>query len=141
LQHCSPVPMTRRTSSNSNRRPARNDIVRENVSISSLRAGRYVLANLGPVRILMASEGGADVLFRTTVPLCASVAALWRPDVPPKREQGPTSRGAKELQKDLETAFLKRNRSKMDKPKLRTPAYRLFIDIKKPRPIIASGAA
>ena len=81
-----------------------NDIVREMFD-SSLRAGRYVLENLG-LSDYEAAE--AQRMFyshdRASV---RELAALWRPDVPPSENKAYVAR-AKELQKDLETAFLKR---------------------------------
>ncbi|MEM5543032.1 monovalent cation:proton antiporter-2 (CPA2) family protein [Sulfitobacter sp. AS92] len=79
-----------------------NDIVREMFD-SSLRAGRYVLENMG-LSDFEANE--AQKLFyahdRASV---RELAALWRPDVPPSQNAAYVAR-AKELQKDLETAFL-----------------------------------
>ena len=79
-----------------------NDIVREMFD-SSLRAGRYVLENMG-LSDFEANE--AQKLFyahdRVSV---RELAALWRPDVPPSQNAAYVAR-AKELQKELETAFL-----------------------------------
>ena len=81
-----------------------NDIVREMFD-SSLRAGRYVLENLG-LSDYEAAE--AQRMFyshdRASV---RELAALWRPGVPPSENKAYVSR-AKELQKDLETAFMNR---------------------------------
>ena len=81
-----------------------NDIVREMFD-SSLRAGRYVLENLG-LSDYEAAE--AQRMFyshdRASV---RELAALWRPDIPPSENKAYVAR-AKELQKDLETAFLNR---------------------------------
>ena len=79
-----------------------DDIVR-GMFDSSLGAGRYVLENMG-LSGFEASE--AQKLFyahdRASV---RELAALWRPDVPPSQNAAYVAR-AKELQKDLETAFL-----------------------------------
>ncbi|SFD46049.1 Kef-type potassium/proton antiporter, CPA2 family (TC 2.A.37.1) [Sulfitobacter brevis] len=81
-----------------------NDIVREMFD-SSLRAGRYVLENMG-LSEYEASE--AQKLFYTHDRASVrELAALWRPDVPPSENKAYVAR-AKELQKDLETAFLNR---------------------------------
>ena len=81
-----------------------NDIVREMFD-SSLRAGRYVLENLG-LSDYEAAE--AQRMFyshdRASV---RELAALWRPDIPPSENKAYVAR-AKELQKDLETAFMNR---------------------------------
>ncbi len=81
-----------------------DDIVREMFD-SSLRAGRYVLENLG-LSDYEAAE--AQRMFyshdRASV---RELAALWRPDIPPSENKAYVER-AKELQKDLETAFLNR---------------------------------
>ena len=81
-----------------------DDIVREMFD-SSLRAGRYALENLG-LSDFEAHE--AERMFyehdRMSV---RELAALWRPDVEPSQNQAYVAR-AKELQKDLETAFLNR---------------------------------
>ncbi|UOA32306.1 Glutathione-regulated potassium-efflux system protein KefC [Sulfitobacter sp. DSM 110093] len=88
-----------------------NDIVREMFD-SSLRAGRYVLENMG-LSNFEANE--AQKLFyghdRSSV---RELAALWRPDVPPSQNAAYVAR-AKELQKDLETAFLNLGGDKTDK--------------------------
>ncbi|MFK7835332.1 MAG: cation:proton antiporter [Sulfitobacter sp.] len=81
-----------------------DDIVREMFD-SSLRAGRYVLENMG-LSEYEAHE--AERIFydhdRMSV---RELAALWRPDVEPSANKEYVAR-AKELQKDLETAFLNR---------------------------------
>lgn len=81
-----------------------DDIVREMFD-SSLRAGRYVLENIG-LSEYEAAE--AERLFyhhdRETV---RQLAELWRPDVPTADNKEYVAR-AKELQKDLETALLSR---------------------------------
>ena len=81
-----------------------NDIVREMFD-GSLRAGRYVLENMG-LSEFEAHE--AERIFydhdRMSV---RELAALWRADVEPSANKEYVAR-AKELQKDLETAFLNR---------------------------------
>ncbi|AXI41748.1 cation:proton antiporter [Sulfitobacter sp. SK011] len=81
-----------------------NDIVREMFD-SSLRAGRYVLEKMG-LSEYEAAE--AQRMFyshdRASV---RELADLWRPDVAPGDNKAYVER-AKELQKDLETAFLNR---------------------------------
>ena len=88
-----------------------NDIVREMFD-SSLRAGRYVLENLG-LSEYEAHE--AERLFydhdRMSV---RELAQVWKPDVATKDNPAYVAR-AKELQKDLETAFL--NRESQDEKK------------------------
>ncbi len=81
-----------------------NDIVREMFD-SSLRAGRYVLENLG-LSEYEAAE--AQRMFYAHDRLSVrELAALWRPDIDPSQNKAYVAR-AKELQKDLETAFLNR---------------------------------
>ena len=88
-----------------------DDIVRE-LFDSSLRAGRYVLENLG-LSEYEASE--AERLFyrhdRDTV---RQLAELWDPATPVSQNPQYVAR-AKELQKELETAFLERDNEKADK--------------------------
>ncbi len=85
-------------------RAGADDIVREMFD-SSLRAGRYVLEKMG-LSDFEAHE--AEKMFyehdRMSV---RELAALWRPDVEPAANKEYVAR-AKELQKDLETAFLNR---------------------------------
>ncbi|MEP2640538.1 monovalent cation:proton antiporter-2 (CPA2) family protein [Roseobacter sp.] len=82
-----------------------NDIVREMFD-SSLRAGRYVLENMG-LSEYEASE--AERLFynhdRQSV---RELAQLWDPAIPTSQNEPYVAR-AKELQKELETAFLSRD--------------------------------
>ncbi|KHA51874.1 cation:proton antiporter [Sulfitobacter geojensis] len=82
-----------------------NDIVREMFD-GSLRAGRYVLENMG-LSEFEAHE--AERMFydhdRMSV---RELASLWRADVEPSANKEYVAR-AKELQKDLETAFLNRS--------------------------------
>jgi CPA2 family monovalent cation:H+ antiporter-2 len=88
-----------------------DDIVREMFD-SSLRAGRYVLENLG-LSEYEAAE--AQRIFyhhdRTSI---RELAQLWLPDVAAVDNKAYVAR-AKELEKDLETAFL--NRSDEDEKK------------------------
>jgi CPA2 family monovalent cation:H+ antiporter-2 len=87
------------------------DIVRE-LFDSSLRAGRYVLENLG-LSEYEAHE--AERMFYAHDRMSVrELAALWKPDVTTADNQAYVAR-AKELQKDLETAFL--NRSDQDEKK------------------------
>ncbi|NNE54230.1 MAG: potassium transporter [Sulfitobacter sp.] len=81
-----------------------NDIVREMFD-SSLRAGRYVLENLG-LSDFEAHE--AEKMFYAHDRMSVrELAALWRPDIAPEKNKAYVER-AKELQKDLETSFLNR---------------------------------
>ncbi|GAA6176849.1 cation:proton antiporter domain-containing protein [Sulfitobacter pacificus] len=81
-----------------------NDIVREMFD-SSLRAGRYVLENMG-LSEFEAHE--AERMFYAHDRMSVrELAALWRADVEPSANKEYVAR-AKELQKDLETAFLNR---------------------------------
>ncbi|MEY8842391.1 cation:proton antiporter, partial [Cribrihabitans sp. XS_ASV171] len=79
-----------------------DDIVREMFD-SSLRAGRYVLENIG---LSEYEAAGAEKTFyvhdRETV---RELAKLWKPGVPPSENQEYIAR-ARELQKDLETQLL-----------------------------------
>lgn len=81
-----------------------NDIVREMFD-SSLRAGRYVLENLG-LSEYEAAEA-QRMFYAHDRKSVRELAALWRPDVEPSQNKAYVAR-AKELQKDLETAFLNR---------------------------------
>ncbi len=81
-----------------------NDIVREMFD-SSLRAGRYVLENLG-LSDYEAAEA-QRIFYSHDRASMRELAELWRPDVPPSENMAYVAR-AKELQKDLETAFLNR---------------------------------
>lgn len=81
-----------------------NDIVREMFD-SSLRAGRYALERLG-LSEYEAAE--AQRLFYAHDRLSVrELAALWKPGVDPSQNKEYVAR-AKELQKELETAFLNR---------------------------------
>ncbi|APE44062.1 potassium transporter [Sulfitobacter alexandrii] len=90
-----------------------NDIVREMFD-SSLRAGRYVLENLG-LSEYEAAEA-QRMFYAHDRKSVRELAALWRPDVDPSQNKAYVAR-AKELQKDLETAFL--NRGDEDEEKKR----------------------
>ena len=85
-------------------RAGANDIVREMFD-ASLRAGRYVLENMG-LSEYEAAE--AERLFyshdRQAV---RDLAELWDPDVETSRNKAYVAR-AQELQRELETAFLNR---------------------------------
>ncbi|MDF3413186.1 potassium transporter [Sulfitobacter sp. M57] len=82
-----------------------NDIVREMFD-SSLRAGRYVLENMG-LSEFEAHE--AERMFYAHDRMSVrELAALWRADVEPSANKEYVAR-AKELQKDLETSFLNRS--------------------------------
>lgn len=81
-----------------------DDIVREMFD-SSLRAGRYVLENMG-LSDYEASEA-SRLFYAHDRESVKELAALWRPDVAPGDNKEYVAR-AKELQKDLETAFLNR---------------------------------
>ncbi len=82
-----------------------NDIVREMFD-SSLRAGRYVLENLG-LSEYEAAEAHR-IFYHHDRMSVRELADLWRPDVAPADNAAYVKR-AKELEKDLETAFLNRN--------------------------------
>ncbi len=81
-----------------------NDIVREMFD-SSLRAGRYVLENLG-LSEYEAAEA-QRLFYHHDRQSIRELAELWRPDVAPADNKAYVER-AKELEKDLETAFLSR---------------------------------
>ncbi|MFT4707964.1 MAG: CPA2 family monovalent cation:H+ antiporter-2 [Ascidiaceihabitans sp.] len=82
-----------------------NDIVREMFD-SSLRAGRYVLENIG----LSEFEASAaeKVFYAHDRESVKELALLWRPDIP-VLENEPYIARAKELEKELETALLLRS--------------------------------
>ncbi len=88
-----------------------NDIVRE-VFDSSLRAGRYVLENLG-LSEYEAAEA-QRIFYHHDRMSVRELAQVWIPGVPAVENQAYISR-AKELQKELETAFI--NRSDEDEKK------------------------
>jgi CPA2 family monovalent cation:H+ antiporter-2 len=81
-----------------------DDIVREMFD-SSLRAGRYVLENMG-LSDFEAAEA-QRMFYSHDRDSIRELAELWRPDVSPADNRAYVAR-AKELQKDLETAFLNR---------------------------------
>jgi CPA2 family monovalent cation:H+ antiporter-2 len=81
-----------------------NDIVREMFD-SSLRAGRYVLENLG-LSEYEAAEA-QRIFYHHDRMSVRELAQIWRPDVAPADNAAYVKR-AKELEKDLETAFLNR---------------------------------
>ncbi len=82
-----------------------DDIVREMFD-SSLRAGRYVLENLG-LSEYEAAEA-QRIFYHHDRMSVRELATLWRPDVSPADNAAYVAR-AKELEKDLETAFLNRS--------------------------------
>ena len=82
-----------------------NDIVREMFD-SSLRAGRYVLENIG-LSEFEAAEA-ERVFYHHDRDAVKELATLWKPDVPASQNQAYVDR-ARELQKDLETAILTQN--------------------------------
>ncbi len=88
-----------------------NDIVREMFD-GSLRAGRYVLENMG-LSEYEAAEA-QRIFYQHDRASVRELADLWRPDVAPSDNNAYVTR-AKELQKDLETAFL--NRTEADNKK------------------------
>ena len=79
-----------------------NDIVRE-LFDGSLRAGRYVLENVG-LSEFEASEA-ERVFYSHDRESVKELALLWRPDIPVTENEAYMTR-AKELQKELETALL-----------------------------------
>ncbi|MEP3440662.1 MAG: cation:proton antiporter [Sulfitobacter sp.] len=81
-----------------------NDIVREMFD-SSLRAGRYVLENLGLTEYEAAEA--QRIFYHHDRMSVNELAKLWRPGVPASHNAEYVAR-AKELEKDLETAFLNR---------------------------------
>jgi CPA2 family monovalent cation:H+ antiporter-2 len=81
-----------------------NDIVREMFD-SSLRAGRYVLENLG-LSEYEAAEA-QRIFYHHDRMSVRELAQLWVPNVPASENKAYVAR-AKELQKELETAFLNR---------------------------------
>lgn len=88
-----------------------NDIVREMFD-SSLRAGRYVLENLG-LSEYEAAEA-QRIFYHHDRMSVRELASLWRPDVAPKDNAAYVKR-AKQLEKDLETAFLNRSDEEEEK--------------------------
>ncbi|MEQ6204134.1 cation:proton antiporter [Sulfitobacter sp. HNIBRBA2951] len=82
-----------------------DDIVREMFD-GSLRAGRYVLENLG-LSEYEAAEA-QRIFYHHDRMSVRELAQVWRPDVAPADNKAYVAR-AKELEKDLETAFLNRS--------------------------------
>ncbi|WP_299967078.1 monovalent cation:proton antiporter-2 (CPA2) family protein [uncultured Roseobacter sp.] len=82
-----------------------DDIVRE-LFDSSLRAGRYVLENMG-LSEYEAAEA-ERIFYHHDRHSVQELAELWDPDIPPSKNDAYLAR-AKELQKELETAFLTRD--------------------------------
>ncbi|WP_187429637.1 Glutathione-regulated potassium-efflux system protein KefC [Roseobacter fucihabitans] len=82
-----------------------NDIVRE-LFDGSLRAGRYVLENVG-LSEYEAAEA-ERIFYHHDRHSVQELAQLWDPDVPTSQNPAYLAR-AKELQKELETAFLSRD--------------------------------
>jgi CPA2 family monovalent cation:H+ antiporter-2 len=85
-----------------------NDIVRETFD-SSLRAGRYVLENIG-LSEFEASEA-EKVFYNHDREAIKELAALWRPDIP-MIENEPYIARARAMQKELETALLLQSEDK-----------------------------
>ena len=85
-----------------------NDIVREMFD-SSLRAGRYVLENVG-LSEYEAAEA-ERVFYHHDRDTVRQLAALWKPGVKIEQNKEYVER-AKELQRDLETALLSRESEK-----------------------------
>jgi monovalent cation:H+ antiporter-2, CPA2 family len=88
-----------------------DDIVREMFD-SSLRAGRYVLEKLG-LSEYEAAEA-QRIFYHHDRKSVRELAPLWRQDIEPSKNADYVAR-AKELEKDLETAFL--NRTEEDEEK------------------------
>ena len=85
-----------------------DDIVRE-LFDGSLRAGRYVLENMG-LSEYEASEA-ERIFYHHDRHSVQELAQLWDPEVPASQNPAYLAR-AKELQKELETAFLSRDAEK-----------------------------
>ena len=83
-------------------RAGANDIVREMFD-SSLRAGRYVLENMG-LSEYEAAEA-QRVFYAHDRSALRELAELWQPDIPPSQNKAYVKR-SKELERDLETAIL-----------------------------------
>ncbi|KMK67753.1 monovalent cation:proton antiporter-2 (CPA2) family protein [Puniceibacterium sp. IMCC21224] len=79
-----------------------NDIVREMFD-SSLRAGRYVLENVGLSEYEAATA--EETFFHHDRKTLRDLAGLWDPNIPPAENTAYIER-AKELEKELETALL-----------------------------------
>jgi CPA2 family monovalent cation:H+ antiporter-2 len=78
-----------------------NDIVREMFD-SSIRAGRYVLENIGLTEFEAAAA--TKVFYEHDRYGVKELAKLWREDIPASKNQAYIAR-AKELQQELEYAF------------------------------------
>jgi CPA2 family monovalent cation:H+ antiporter-2 len=91
-----------------------DDIVREMFD-SSLRAGRYVLENLGLTEYEAAEA--QRIFYHHDRKSIRELAQLWDPAVEPSKNAAYVAR-AKELEKDLETAFLNRTEEESDDPKI-----------------------
>ncbi|MDW3222413.1 MAG: monovalent cation:proton antiporter-2 (CPA2) family protein [Paracoccaceae bacterium] len=85
-----------------------NDIVRE-LFDGSLRAGRYVLENMG-LSDFEAAEA-ERIFYHHDRHSVQELAELWDPNIPTSQNAAYLAR-AKELQKELETAFLSRDTEK-----------------------------
>ncbi|MEM6887120.1 MAG: monovalent cation:proton antiporter-2 (CPA2) family protein [Pseudomonadota bacterium] len=85
-----------------------DDIVRE-LFDSSLRAGRYVLENLGLSEFEAAES--ERIFYHHDRGTVRELAQLWDPDIPTSENQAYVQR-AKELQKELETAILSNDTEK-----------------------------
>lgn len=85
-----------------------NDIVREMFD-GSLRAGRYVLENMG-LSDFEAAEA-ERIFYHHDRHSVQELAELWDPNIPTSQNPAYLAR-AKELQKELETAFLSRDTEK-----------------------------
>lgn len=87
-----------------------NDIVREMFD-SSLRAGRYVLENMG-LSEFEAAEA-EKVFYHHDRVAVKELALLWNPDTPVMENEAYIKR-SKELQKDLETAIQLQSENRLD---------------------------
>ncbi|RZV48961.1 MAG: potassium transporter, partial [Sphingomonadaceae bacterium] len=87
-----------------------NDIVRE-LFDSSLRAGRYVLENMGLSDFEAA--GMEQFLFKKDREAMRALAELWDPNIPVSQNPAYIER-AKELNRDLETALVTQLDDEMD---------------------------
>ncbi len=91
-------------------RAGANDIVRE-LFDSSLRAGRYVLENMGLSEFEAA--GMEQFFFKKDREAMRALAELWDPDIPVSQNPAYIER-AKELNRDLETALVTQLDDEMD---------------------------
>ena len=76
---------------------------------SSLRAGRYVLENIGLSEFEAANA--ERVFYQHDRDSIRQLAEVWRPDVPPSQNTAYVEL-SKKLQKDLETALLTQSEDK-----------------------------